>query len=320
MGAADTDNCTHFFASLLIRDFTNITAHLLVSDLNPHLAELKTLATHHANRIVMHSNVSGQDLVQLLLEMDAVICPASSISLEACAAGCTLITGYTAENQLGILSGLDQRGAAFNLGRLQSRDEAHAADRIRTWLDDASARNVQQEQQRKLIDGLSGKRIAAALLEISEGISVRSATADDAHLYFDWANDPDVRANSYTSDPIVWENHLNWFERTSASSSHKLYIYSMANEEAAQLRLSIEDYTATISYSVGATHRGKGLGKFMLLHITLQASIDFPHLRELTGWVKKSNTASLRAFEACGYRVSEVTEESIRFSFALGQR
>lgn len=320
MGAADADNCTQFFASLLRNHFPEITAHLLVSDLNPHLTALKSLASAHPNRVVLHNNLSGNALVELLLTMDAVICPASSISLEACATGCTLITGFTADNQLGILSGLEHRRAAFSLGKLQTLEEFETAKHIGDWLNNLHTRTEQQQQQRLLIDGRSGLRIACALMEVAQGVTVRLATPSDAQRYFDWANDADVRANSYSTEPIAWENHLHWFQQTLASTQHRLYIYCIDSLPAAQLRLKLEEQTATISYSVDAAHRGRGLGKFMLRHITAQAALDFPSLHALTGWVKKTNTPSVRAFEACGYSASETTDDSIRFSFLLGQR
>jgi len=320
MGAADADNCTQFFTSLLLHHFTDITGHLLVSDLNPHLAALESLASAHSDRVVLHHNLTGKNLVDLLMEMDAVICPASSISIEACASGCTLIIGYTAANQLGILEGLEENRAAFNLGPLQSLEATSAAQRIGNWLFDNDTRAEQQNQQRLLIDGRSGLRISCALLEVAEGVTVRLASPTDARLYFAWANERAVRANSYSTEMIAWENHLHWFEQTLLSPQHRLYIYNIDGEPAAQLRLKLDKQSATISYSVDVAFRGRGLGKFVLRHIAVQAALDFPQLLQLTGWVKKVNTLSVRAFEACAYRVSEVTVESIRFSFDLTPR
>ena len=42
-------------------------------------------------------------------------------------------------------------------------------------------------------------------------ISFRKATIYDLMLYFDWANDPEVRAQSFDSKIIDIESHKKWF-------------------------------------------------------------------------------------------------------------
>jgi RimJ/RimL family protein N-acetyltransferase len=254
-----------------------------------------------------------------LTHTDVVICPASTISIEACAMGCSLITGYTAPNQLGILNGLSKHGAARSLGAFQPLRETEALDSIRAFTEDLDAREEQLKQQRTLIDGRSDRRLALSFLEISHACTVRNATIDDARLYFEWANDPAVRANSYQSAAIIWEDHEKWFEVVTTSPTSCMWLFSINGTPAAQMRLKLEDNKAIINYSVAASFRGRGLSVLLLQHSALKLSLEQGHVECLEGWVKKSNLPSFRAFERSGYRIVEETDESVLFQLALNR-
>jgi UDP-2,4-diacetamido-2,4,6-trideoxy-beta-L-altropyranose hydrolase len=317
MGAADTNNYTDYFANSIIRLFPKANIHLLVSSLNPHLASLSAFAKNAQEQIQMHINLSTEELTQLLMQTDVVICPASTISIEACAAGCTLITGYTASNQSGILAGLEKAQACFSLGAFADLNKTYAESRIQSWLNDESLRTIQMHNQRRLIDGKSGIRVALAFLEIAKNIRVRKALHTDSRLYFQWANDAQVRANSYQTAPIEWDTHEQWFNATVGSPSHALYLYSMSDIPAGQIRLRIEETNAIIHFSVATDFRGQGLGKWMLQHIVLYTRLHHPHVSKLQGWVKKKNNASMRAFQSSGYLNVEENDESVLFQFDL---
>ena len=317
MGAADEYNYTLFFARLVRKQFPSAKLNLLTSTLNPHLEELYTLTTAFPDRVSLQINLSTEQLTELLIQTDVVICPASTISLEACAAGCTLITGYTAPNQRGILAGLQKSGAGFSLDSFEKLEAEQVTLQLEEWLLDENLRISQLHNQRALIDGKSGFRLALAFLEIEKNASLRSATKEDAELYFQWANDPDVRANSYQTADIDWNDHVKWFEDTLASSENALYLYSISEKPAGQIRLRMTEKKAVISYSVAHDFRGKGLGKWMLTHISLLMRVAHPQVRQLEGWVKKTNVASLKAFQSGGYQVAEESSDSILFRLEL---
>jgi spore coat polysaccharide biosynthesis predicted glycosyltransferase SpsG/RimJ/RimL family protein N-acetyltransferase len=317
MGAADAHNYTLFFSAIIRNIFPEAHVHLLVSSLNPNLEELHTFSNYASDRISLHINLSTEELTDRLLQTDVVICPASTISLEACAAGCTLITGYTADNQQGILDGLKKAKACFSLDDFARLESASVEALLSAWLSDKTLRAHQLQQQRRLIDGKSGWRIALAFLEIEKSASVRKAVSVDAALYFEWANDAEVRANSFQTEPIEWNNHMPWFQATIESTTNALYLYSVNGIPAGQMRLKLDGSKAVINYSVAADFRGQGLGKWMLKHIALFVRVNHTGLQKLDGWVKKKNTASLKAFESAGYHVIEEDTESALFELDL---
>jgi UDP-2,4-diacetamido-2,4,6-trideoxy-beta-L-altropyranose hydrolase len=60
------------------------------------------------NRVKLYENLTAEEMARLLYDVQAVICPASTISLEALVCGNLLITGLTAPNQSLILNGLEK--------------------------------------------------------------------------------------------------------------------------------------------------------------------------------------------------------------------
>jgi UDP-2,4-diacetamido-2,4,6-trideoxy-beta-L-altropyranose hydrolase len=317
MGAADVHNHTEFFARILSTLYPGATLHLLVSSLNPHLTSIEAFYQRHATQVQLHLNLASNQLTSLLLRVDAVVCPASTIALEACATGCTLITGYSAANQQGILAGLIERQAAFSLGAFENIDESTTRDTLAAWMNDTALRRNQLEQQRMLIDGKSGYRLVQSFMELAKDITVRKANADDVQLYFDWANDPQVRANSFQTSDITWSEHESWFRCVLNNSANTLYLYSIGEKPASQMRLKLDGNTATINYSVSTDFRGQGLGTWLLMHIALKTRIELPEVKTLIGWVKKNNIPSLRAFEKAGYSVTTESEDSFMYSLDL---
>lgn len=118
MGAGDTHNLTYKYAEVLCQIDERMHVHLLVSDINPHLDKLLELADRRKHSVFLHRNLDPRQVVDLILSCTWAICPASTISMECCAVGIGLITGYTAVNQKYILTGLAKNNLAVDIGDL----------------------------------------------------------------------------------------------------------------------------------------------------------------------------------------------------------
>ena len=49
---------------------------------------------------------------------------------------------------------------------------------------------------------------------MDEEIYLRLVDDKDMKLLFDWRNDEVVRKNSFSTEPIDWEEHVSWFNAT----------------------------------------------------------------------------------------------------------
>jgi RimJ/RimL family protein N-acetyltransferase len=141
-------------------------------------------------------------------------------------------------------------------------------------------------------------------------LTYRTARLADAQLYFDWANDPDTRRQSFNSDPISHERHIDWFNRKLTDSNALLLVFDTElGQPIGQVRFErtpIADMPdeVIIGLSVDARQRGKGLA-----HQLIKQSCGVCRARwgEVTihAYIKPENQASVRAFERAGFRLSD---------------
>lgn len=137
-----------------------------------------------------------------------------------------------------------------------------------------------------------------------------NVTKDDCDLLFNWVNDYEVRANSFNTDEIKYDEHVKWFESMIKKDISSMYILEIQNKKIGLVRLdkiSIDKYL--INYSIAREYRGKGFGT-MLLRLIKEKYI----LKLLIGKVKKDNIASIKAFQNAGYYMKEEPDMYIFYS------
>ena len=145
---------------------------------------------------------------------------------------------------------------------------------------------------------------------------LKNAGACDVDLIYEWANDYEVRRNSFNTQQIVYEQHLRWFERLLSDPMRRLYLCVAEDEPVGSIRLDVEGTEAEISYMVANGHRGQGIGTIMLEMIKEQCTIDYPDVELLKGFVKAENIASQKAFLHAGYSEAD-NEDSLEFVYRL---
>src|SRR6266705_476142 len=62
---------------------------------------------------------------------------------------------------------------------------------------------------RELVDGRGCERVLTAMLSME--LNLRRAGKSDCRLLWEWANDPGVRAASFQTAMISWDEHAEWF-------------------------------------------------------------------------------------------------------------
>lgn len=138
-------------------------------------------------------------------------------------------------------------------------------------------------------------------------LCLRKATRGDAETLFRWRNDPEARENSFQTQPIVYDEHIAWLDKTLRDSSQEIYILCEGDTPIGQVRLSTEDDAATVSYSIDAAYRAQGYGR-AILQLVENACVERGEPCALRGYVKKQNIASQIIFERLGY-ICEINPE-----------
>jgi UDP-2,4-diacetamido-2,4,6-trideoxy-beta-L-altropyranose hydrolase len=294
MGGADPTDQTAALLPQLRRQFPSYQLEVVTGAAYPHQVALQEVARTMGTAVTLHHNLSATELAALLRTCQVFVCPPSGVAYECCAAGGAVLLHPTADNQRALFEFLLAEGLALPLTEGLALAEGD--------LPSVAAREL--PRQRALFDGLAGERLRAVFTELAAGqhYIIRRATADDAALYFEWANDPAVRQNAIHPEPIAWENHVAWLARRLQDVDSYLYILTTADGvPVGQVRTEFDglEQPGIIDYSLPPSYRGKGLGPLLLRRALQRLRHERPALAgsSVVGQVKASNIASARVFE-----------------------
>ena len=296
LGGSDPDNVTAQVLSVL-HTIPNLAADVILGPANPHADALRAAISHLPSPISIQIN--PPNLPALMSRADLAICAGGTTAWELSFLGIPMLVLVLAENQRTNAERLAQTGAAIHTSL-----PSLAAD-LRALLADAQRRAEMSARARTLVDGLGPFR---AWLRMNEdSLHLRPATADDCRRVWEWANDPAVRAVSFTSESIPWEQHVTWFTRKLADANTRLWIAERGAPPLGQVRFDLDGTTATISVSLDATRRGKNLGA-LLIWSACQQLLRESAVETIHALIKPDNTASIRAFEKAWFEPAGQTE------------
>jgi RimJ/RimL family protein N-acetyltransferase len=137
----------------------------------------------------------------------------------------------------------------------------------------------------------------------SEGaaLHLRPVRFEDRGQIWQWANEPDVRAASFHTAGISWDEHCRWF---AACLGGPRCIILVAEDESGnavgQVRFELTDTGATVGISVDPRFRSRGFGS-RILHEGLMVVSRERDVHTVDAYVKQDNMVSVRLFEGCGF-------------------
>jgi RimJ/RimL family protein N-acetyltransferase len=166
-----------------------------------------------------------------------------------------------------------------------------------------------------MVDGRGCERVLDVVEALSSPklhgvpVTLRRAASDDVRQIWRLANDPTLRANSFDRPEIPFPDHFAWYAGKLADADVLYLVVDIGGMVAAQVRYErSDDGTAEVHFAVAAAFRGKGLGTRVLVQ-------SWPEARErlgvsrIRGVVRRSNPASVRAFQSAGYSVVDEIEQ-----------
>lgn len=272
---------------------------IIAGPMNPHRGELYALA-ERTRHVAVLSDV--RDMPAQMDWADVAIAAGGSTCWELAFMGVPIIALSMAPNQMPVAEALGRMGVARYLGWHEAVSMSAVRETVNELLTDPEARRLMAARGRELVDGQGADRVVSELRR--REVVLRRAVESDCRLLWDWANDPDVRAQSFISDPIAWDRHVAWFGARLLDSQCVLLIASdVEGQPVGQARFDIHGGSATISISLSAAVRGRGLGTVLISRASQE-------LHRLTGigvidaFVKTDNAASARAFEKAGFTLA----------------
>lgn len=131
-------------------------------------------------------------------------------------------------------------------------------------------------------------------------LSLRKVNLNDARLIFNWANDPDVRNNSFNTNEIVWDEHVKWFHKKIQTDSIWL-ILEKENKPVGVIRFDKGENSFLLNYSIAKEFRGFGYGK-KIVELGIENLVNQKNeITTIEAHVKVNNKASQKIFNSLGF-------------------
>jgi RimJ/RimL family protein N-acetyltransferase len=298
MGGSDPENVTARVIEALIIAGLDLETTVVIGGSSPHFAMLQELVASSGQEVILRRDVPN--MAEPMAAADVAISAAGSTCWELCLLGLPALLVDVADNQTEVARELDRRGCAIRVGD-RSVSAEKIADELTRLVGSHELRRSLSQRSRQLVDGNGATRIVS-VLRGGESLTLRRARADDLRLLWEWANDPEVRAASFSSEPIPWETHLAWFEQKFHQKGSVIFIAE--TEDATpigQIRFDFRPgHEADLNISLAKEKRGCGLAVPMIQRALgdLFASTDCERVH---AFVKPENVPSIRAFEKAGF-------------------
>jgi RimJ/RimL family protein N-acetyltransferase len=116
-------------------------------------------------------------------------------------------------------------------------------------------------------------------------------------LLRDWRNDDQAVRFSGTAKRVSATEHARWLSTHLADPTTLLWVAEEDGVPVGQARVDRDGDVGTVSISVAARHRGRGVAVAIL-----RAVIGVSSAAKLRALVRPANVASLHAFERVGFR------------------
>ncbi len=305
MGGSDPENITlKVIQAIKELNLNDIEVAIVIGPDNPHADIIKEEISLSPFPFNIFSHV--KDISELMCWADLAISAGGSTSWELAFMGVPNIVIYFAENQKEVAENLHKEQVAFNLGHFKHVEIKQIKEILERLIFDKDLRIEMSKRGKELVDGEGVDRVLMNLK--GDRIRLRKVREEDCELLWRWANDPEVRRVSFSSEPILWEEHKNWFRSKISDQNCIFYIALEKNDiPIGQTRFDIKGDEANISISLDKIYRGKGYGN-ELIKISSERIFNDSKVNLIHAYVKNSNKISAISFLKAGYIQKEITE------------
>ena len=310
MGGSDPENVTaRVLEALAAPEFAELEATVVIGGSNPNFAMQESLAWSRS--IALKRDVAN--VAELIAGADVAISASGATCWELCFMGLPSLLVDVADNQKPLAQELDRRGCAIHVGD-STVTSAVIANRLNELISSFELRQSLSRQSRAWVDGYGAARVVAVLRGLPS-LRLRRVCADDARLLWEWANDPEVRAASFSSAPVPWEEHTKWLsQKLDCRKSLFLIAEEESGSKVGQVRFDLDGGNAVLSFSIAKEKRGRGLAS-PLIEAAVQELWLNSEAARVHAFVKPENIPSARAFENAGF--DRAGESQVRGSVAI---
>ena len=168
-------------------------------------------------------------------------------------------------------------------------------------------------ENKSLIDGYGTKRINFFLNKKKfNKISFKKIGSLDTDLLFMWANDKNVRQNSFSKKTISYKEHQRWLHKKLLDKKSILLKLMIDKLPVGQIRFDKKKNFYHLDYSIDKAFRNLGLGK-LIIKESIKKFIK--RNNTIIAEVKKANLKSIKIFQSLNFK--EIKNNSYNKSFEL---
>jgi UDP-2,4-diacetamido-2,4,6-trideoxy-beta-L-altropyranose hydrolase len=241
------------------------------------------------------------DMPKMLSWADVGITSGGTTVWEMAFMGLPCLIMCIADNQMGLAKRLGEMGAAVNQGWHECLSEREVSLQIISLLGDRKRRANMSQGLQKLVDGEGVDRVLMHLQERS--LRLRRARQEDCGRIWRMACDAEARAASFSSQPITWEGHVQWFHNKMMDRDCFLFLAQDVEDiYVGQVRFDVLEGEAVISINIVNGMRGKGHARQLVQTAVEELFHLFP-VRSVHAFVKQDNERSIRTFRGAGFEL-----------------
>ena len=243
--------------------------------------------------IHIYRELTENDLINVMLESNLAIVPASTILYEVCAVKMPVISGYSADNQKNIYKELLLNGAIYGIGNLKVENTNKLVKKVRSFIREDTKHYV--KAQKVLFD----ENIKTRHLKLFFGLklNIRDVNKNDVNILFNWVNEKKVRENALNQKNILYTEHLHWFNKILKDKKTYQFIAEIDNQPVGQVRYEYVNKKYLIDYSVDKQYRGMGFGERIIFLTLLKLKKEAEKKITLIAKVRNNNIASCKVFD-----------------------
>lgn len=278
----------------------------VLGPVNPHAESVAQALDGLACRTQLLRDVA--DMAGLYARCHLAVSAAGGAAWEMAAAGLPAVLVPVAANQDPGATFLAESGAAVRFGESDCLDGPDLGPLVRGLLDDAGRLAAMSQAGPPACDGQGPHRVCQVLDALSRpgveaDFDLRRAELGDAEQLFRMANDPRVRAASFSPEPIGLDAHLDWFAARLASPDTAFFVLDLAGAVAALARYDRAGDVAVIDVAAHAAFQGRGLG-VRILQDSRKVACEALGVTRLRAEVLEDNAASRRCFARAGFTLA----------------
>ncbi len=301
-GGSDLNNYTVPTIERLLSEKSIGTIHVVTGKAFPFVDKLNEIVANRGDdRVQLHNDISADEMKEIMIVSDIAVCSASSVSIEYMSVGGGLFLVQTVDNQKEIFKNALELKVAFDFQDFNIKKDFKeiCANQRLYFGGDIKARYKKAFHQADLESMVYGRKV-------KEG---------DVMQIFQWANDPQNRANSYSSNPIEWNSHIRWFENKLSDQNCFFYIFYKIEKAVGTVRFDFSENEYVVAFSVDSEYRGTGLGKIILKKAILELKSVKSGI--ISAHVKKTNLPSAKIFESLRFKLADSDQYQNSYKYTL---